>query len=120
MNKSIISIRAKLISSFTKKKERKAYKMEAIVPPEVLRRAFMFSQMTIHNEKSNSSKYEYLCYVEFLEMICRVAQLVDDSSETLPVKVQDLLAELFGRLRIKYPHEFGKPGQELALVPIMD
>ena len=34
---------------------------------------FVFSQMTIHDEYKYMEQYQYLIFIEFQEMICRVA-----------------------------------------------
>lgn len=35
--------------------------------------AFHFSMMTVLNEHRNMKKYQYIVFVEFLEMLCRIA-----------------------------------------------
>jgi hypothetical protein len=36
---------------------------------------FIFSMMTIYNEKMHSRKYDYLVFVEFQELLCRLAYI---------------------------------------------
>lgn len=39
----------------------------------ILEECFVFSMMTVSDEKFNVKKYDYLYYVEFQDMLCRVA-----------------------------------------------
>ena len=59
--------------------------------------------MTILNETTNFKKYNTLKYVEFLEMVCRVAIVIaekgDDSAKSLEYKVESLLIMIFHKLR---------------------
>ena len=48
-----------------------------------LEEAFSFSMMTVLNEVDKMAKYGYLVFVEFLEMICRIA--------IKGIKLQDLI-----------------------------
>ena len=36
---------------------------------------FTYSMMTVIDDQVNQKKYQYLEYVEFLEMICRIAHM---------------------------------------------
>ena len=74
------------------------FQVGELIPRDQLRMAFGFSQMTVINEKQNEERYGRLTYVEFLEMLCRAALRSDESSQPVYAKVQDLLAELCGRL----------------------
>ena len=42
-------------------------------PQERIKMWFVYSQMTVRNEKTQRGRYEYLKYVEFLEFFCRAA-----------------------------------------------
>lgn len=48
---------------------------------------FINSQMTVHDEYKNSSKYFYLKFVEFQEMFCRIAMLGFLEKDTVDFKV---------------------------------
>ena len=37
---------------------------------------FVFSMMTVLNEQASLKKYEYIVFVEFLDMLCRVAYCI--------------------------------------------
>ena len=52
---------------------------------------FEFSMMTILNEESNMKKYEWLHFVEFLEMLCRIAIVAITKAATVEYKVESLL-----------------------------
>ena len=68
-----------------------------------VRRWFCFSQMTVHDEAKRGQDYDDLKFVEFLEMLCRVAiersQVradQGDANEPMPLyhSVHDLITEL--------------------------
>lgn len=52
--------------------------------------------MTIYDESRKASKYHHLVYVEFLEMLSRLAHVsaAPDNSDPIAFKVQDLLIEI--------------------------
>lgn len=66
-----------------------------------LKRVFIYSMMTVLNETTNFKKYDTLKYVEFLEMLCRVAIVTSepDSTETVEQKLFNLLDNLFDKLK---------------------
>jgi hypothetical protein len=57
--------------------------------------------MTIQHEASKSKKYRWLYFVEFLEMLCRVAPHIDQNQisggapVSIAIKVNNLLREIF-------------------------
>ena len=52
---------------------------------------FVASMMTIYDEYKDHKKYFYLNFVEFQEMICRIALITYDEQETVDHKVFNLL-----------------------------
>ena len=48
---------------------------------------FTHSLMTVHNEQKHAQKYHYLHYVEFQELVCRVALAGVEGSDPVEVKV---------------------------------
>ena len=70
--------------------------------------------MTIIDENKNMNKYNYLLFVEFLEMLCRLALILFKEHDTVENKV-------FYLLKIIYDHQYEKgkwnPKKEV-LVPI--
>ena len=59
---------------------------------------FVASMMTVLNEKQHVAKYDFLHYVEFLEMICRVTQAGLDPEqyqEPIAHKVQMILEHIW-------------------------
>jgi len=48
-----------------------------------LEECFNFSMMTVLDEANKIEKYEYIVFVEFLEMLCRIA--------IIGIKIQDLI-----------------------------
>lgn len=64
-----------------------------------LEECFLFSQMTIHNEQKNFNKYNYLTFVEFLEMLCRYSLTAiwrQQEQDTVEFKVYRVLQWLYG------------------------
>ena len=47
--------------------------LDSLLPTETVFRCFSYSLMTVINEQTDSKKYNYCYYVEFLEFICRIA-----------------------------------------------
>jgi hypothetical protein len=47
-----------------------------LVEPATLKSCFIYSEMTVQHEASKRKKYKYLYYVEFLELLCRVAPYI--------------------------------------------
>ena len=45
------------------------------ITPKIIEECFVFSLMTVYNEKLNSRKYTYQIFVEFQEMFCRIAYI---------------------------------------------
>ena len=53
---------------------------------------FVYSKMTVLDDQKSGARYKYLSYVEFLEMLCRVALKVADNHDApVYVKVERLL-----------------------------
>ena len=48
---------------------------------------FILSMMTVMNESKNMDKYHYLVFVEFQEMMCRLAHYAFQDLETIDYKV---------------------------------
>ena len=53
--------------------------------------------MTVLDENKNMRKYNYLTFVEFLEMLCRMAILSLDLEDTLDYKTYNLLLIIYER-----------------------
>ena len=53
--------------------------------------------MTVINESEDLMKYEYLLYVEFLEMICRIALVGIQMEDLIEYRVQRLLEIIYDR-----------------------
>jgi hypothetical protein len=51
-----------------------------LVESAILKRCFIYSEMTVAHEASKSKKYTYLYYVEFLELLCRVAPYIPQNT----------------------------------------
>ena len=66
----------------------------------------MFSQMTIINEVMNYEKYDYLRYIEFIEMICRVSLKLDPSEGNAAYKVYGTLKNLRKKMADQYIDPF--------------
>ena len=47
--------------------------------------------MTVLNEQASLRKYEYLVFVEFLDMFCRVAHAISQYQDTIEFKVYALM-----------------------------
>ena len=62
---------------------------------ELVKQSFVLSQMTIINEDKNMEKYYYLVFVEFQEMICRLAHYAFKDIETIQYKVYYFLKILW-------------------------
>ena len=60
-----------------------------LVESAVLKSCFIYSEMTVPHEASKSKKYTYLYYVEFLELLCRVAPYIPQNSSHLFGASQD-------------------------------
>jgi hypothetical protein len=50
---------------------------------KIIDQCFQFSQMTVLNETTNMKRYNYINFVEFLDMICRIAITALDVQDTL-------------------------------------
>ena len=60
-----------------------------------LKECFLFSMMTVINEQASLRKYNYLVFVEFLDMFCRVAHANSQYQDTIDYKVYSLLDIVF-------------------------
>ena len=75
--------------------------IKPIISRTLLKWCFVFSKMTVLDEEEDSMRYHSIAYVEFLEMLCRVAIRVypDNSGQgrTTPVhlKVENLLQKIY-------------------------
>ena len=54
--------------------------------------------MTILDENQNINKYTYLSFVEFLDMLCRIAIICVSSEEPLHQRLQRLLQLLYNKM----------------------
>ena len=87
-----------------------------LLEPQQLRKVFCFSMMTVLNEIKNQKKHEYLLYIEFVEMICRVAHCTQRGNGDIAYKVYNLLQILYSR---RYKQNLNKPEQgDLNLLPV--
>ena len=68
-----------------------------------IEQAFVFCMMTVTNEINNMRKYSYLVFVEFLDMLCRIAivaiQLADSD------KIEDKVYQLLKIMRDKFKED---------------
>ena len=67
----------------------------------VVHQSFMFCMMTVLDEHTKMKKYEYLYFIEFLDMLCRIAMLSINLQgtgliDTIDNKVYTLLDILWG------------------------
>lgn len=70
-----------------------------ILDNHIIKKCFIFSQMSVKNEQKNSRKYEYLLYVEFLEFLGRVALNWNTKKEVkVVIKVYNLLKIIYESL----------------------
>ena len=51
--------------------------------------------MTVRNEQQSLHKYEYLVFVEFLDMLCRISSAVSKYQDTIDCKVYSFLEEIW-------------------------
>lgn len=51
--------------------------------------------MTVLNEQESLKKYEYLVFVEFLDMFCRVAHCMSKYHDTIDQKTFSFLEQVF-------------------------
>ena len=51
----------------------------------------MFSMMTVLDEHKNMSKYDYLHFIEFCDMLCRIAIAEVNVKDTIEYKVYCLM-----------------------------
>ena len=54
--------------------------------------------MTVLQEPTNMSKYSWLSYVEFLDMLCRIAIVGITQADTLDYKTHSLLQLIYASL----------------------
>lgn len=72
--------------------------------------------MTVLNENKFQKKHTHLLYIEFLEMLCRVAHQINPEPIEIAQKVHFLLDKLYTR-RYNLGLNTPKPG-DLELLPI--
>lgn len=51
--------------------------------------------MTVLNEQESLKKYEYLLFVEFLDMFCRVAHAISEYQDTIDYKTFSMMEMIF-------------------------
>jgi len=66
---------------------------EPFISDSKLTKLFRMSQMTVYRDKKNSTEYETLAHVEFLELIARVA-LSNDHHHGFPMDEEEKLFHL--------------------------
>ena len=69
--------------------------------------------MTVLNEITNMKRYNHINFVEFLDMICRIAIVALDDEETTDKKTHKLLGIIYN----KY-HDSGDLSQDIKLNPV--
>ena len=68
------------------------------LPPEKLEECFIMSMMNVMDEIRRMRKYEHLLFVEFLEMLCRVAYVALKLDDTIEYKVFYLLEVIYNKM----------------------
>ena len=68
------------------------------ITSKIIEQCYQFSQMTVLNEQSNMNRYYWLNFVEFLDMLCRIAIVAITREDTLDYKTQQLLEILYAHL----------------------
>lgn len=66
-----------------------------------LKNMFAYSQMTVINESLHQKKYKFLIYVEWLELICRIAIFTTAGNEPPEKKVFNLLKLMFASFEVE-------------------
>ena len=64
--------------------------------------------MTVLDEINNTKRYDYINFVEFLDMLCRVAIIGITEVDTLDYKTYKLLGIIYNRMYNKYQGAFTK------------
>ena len=64
--------------------------------------------MTVLNEPTNMKRYRWLNFVEFLDMVCRIAIIGITEVDTLDYKTQILLGVVYEKMAEKHPDDFTK------------
>ena len=59
---------------------------------------FVASMMTVYNEVQAVKKYDYLVFIEFQEMLCRIALNGMDPEYTIASRVQQLMSSIYDEL----------------------
>ena len=62
---------------------------------KIINENFIYSQMTVLNEYKNMNKYFYLVFVEFQELVCRLAIVCQSEVDTVEWKVFIFLDMIF-------------------------
>jgi len=63
-----------------------------------IEQSFAFAMMTVLDEDKRMKKYEFLAFVEFLEMLCRLALVGITMQDTVEYKVHLLLEIIWARM----------------------
>ena len=63
----------------------------------MIEESFVFSMMTVLYENKSMKKYDFLKFIEFLEMLCRIALQCVPIVDTIEVKVYELLELIYYR-----------------------
>lgn len=62
-----------------------------LITSKLIEESFIFSQMSIWNEHENGDKYHWLTFIEFQEMLCRIAHVAVNSGEGVAQQVYALV-----------------------------
>ena len=62
-----------------------------IMTVKIIKEAFVFSLMIVPDETNKMAKYDQLLFVEFLDMLCRIAILTISLAETNKLEYRVLL-----------------------------
>ena len=62
---------------------------------KMLKKLFVYSKMEIVDEMRQEYKYFHLLFVEFLELICRIAQHLSEDNTKIQYLVHQVLVDLF-------------------------
>jgi len=69
-----------------------------IITPRLIEESFIYSMMTVLNEPHDMKKYNSLCFVEFLEFICRVALTGVLGDHTVEYKLYVMLESIWSKM----------------------
>ena len=65
---------------------------------EKLDECFIMSMMNVMDEQNKMNKYEHLLFVEFLEMLCRVALVALNIDDLIEYKVLYLMDNIYSEM----------------------